>query len=60
MTEREVQYRCSFCDKERSAVKRMIAGARSVFICNECVDLANQILREETPDSPDPGWRRQP
>jgi ATP-dependent Clp protease ATP-binding subunit ClpX len=54
MTTHEAQYRCSFCNKERSAVKRMIAGPRDVFICNECVDLANQILREETPDSPDP------
>jgi ATP-dependent Clp protease ATP-binding subunit ClpX len=60
MTANEVHYRCSFCEKDHRAVKRLIAGPHGVFICNECVDLANEILREETPDLPGPGWRRQP
>ncbi len=40
--------RCSFCGKESSMVKRLIAGP-GVFICNECVDLCNSILEEELP-----------
>lgn len=39
-------YHCSFCDKASSEVIKLIAGPQ-VFICNECVDLCNEILREE-------------
>lgn len=39
--------RCSFCGKTQNQVKRLIAGP-NVTICNECVDLCNNILREET------------
>lgn len=37
---------CSFCGKNQDEVKKLIAGP-SVYICNECVDLCNEILREE-------------
>ena len=37
---------CSFCGKEQSKVKKLIAGP-NVYICNECVDLCNDILSEE-------------
>ncbi len=38
--------RCSFCGKSRTEVKRLIAGP-TVYICNECVDLCNDIMAEE-------------
>src|SRR5690554_3458990 len=37
---------CTFCGKNQHEVKKLIAGP-SVFICDECVDLCNDILREE-------------
>ena len=38
---------CSFCGKSQDDVKKLIAGP-SVYICNECVDLCNDIIDEET------------
>ena len=39
-------YRCSFCGKSQDEVKKLIAGP-SVYICDECVDLCNDIIVEE-------------
>ncbi len=41
---------CSFCGKSQHEVRKLIAGP-SVFICDECVDLCNDIIREEIQDS---------
>lgn len=38
---------CSFCGKSQHEVKKLIAGP-SVFVCDECVELCNDILKEET------------
>jgi len=38
---------CSFCGKNQEEVKKIIAG-NGVFICNECVALSQEIIREET------------
>jgi ATP-dependent Clp protease ATP-binding subunit ClpX len=38
---------CSFCGKSQNEVKKLIAGP-SVFVCDECVELCNDIIREET------------
>jgi ATP-dependent Clp protease ATP-binding subunit ClpX len=38
--------RCSFCGKSKDSVKKFISGP-SVYICNECVSLCNEILAEE-------------
>ena len=43
---------CSFCGKSQHEVKKLIAGP-SVFVCDECVDLCNDIIREETLESGD-------
>ncbi|WP_067869547.1 ATP-dependent protease ATP-binding subunit ClpX [Neptuniibacter marinus] len=40
---------CSFCGKSQDEVRKLIAGP-SVFICDECVDLCNDIIREEIQD----------
>ncbi len=39
---------CSFCGKSQHEVKKLIAGP-SVFICDECIELCNDIIREEVP-----------
>ena len=41
---------CSFCGKSQHEVRKLIAGP-SVFICDECVELCNDIIREEMQDS---------
>jgi ATP-dependent Clp protease ATP-binding subunit ClpX len=43
---------CSFCGKSQNEVKKLIAGP-SVFVCDECVDLCNDIIREESSDTPE-------
>jgi len=45
---------CSFCGKSQHEVRKLIAGP-SVFICDECVDLCNDIIREEIQDKPGTG-----
>jgi ATP-dependent Clp protease ATP-binding subunit ClpX len=43
---------CSFCGKSQHEVKKLIAGP-SVFICDECIELCNDIIRDEVPaDTP--------
>ena len=44
---------CSFCGKSQNDVRKLIAGP-SVFICDECVDLCNDIIREEILDQEQP------
>ncbi|MGM0535719.1 MAG: ATP-dependent Clp protease ATP-binding subunit ClpX [Pseudomonadota bacterium] len=41
---------CSFCGKNQNEVRKLIAGP-SVYICDECVDLCNDIIREEVLDA---------
>ena len=43
---------CSFCGKSQDEVKKLIAGP-SVYICNECVDLCNDIIEEEIKNDDD-------
>lgn len=42
---------CSFCGKSQHEVKKLIAGP-SVFICDECIDLCNDIIRDEATAEP--------
>ena len=42
--------KCSFCGKSQKQVKRLIAGP-GVYICDECIDLCNEIIEEELTDS---------
>ncbi len=50
---------CSFCGKSQHEVRKLIAGP-SVFICDECVDLCNDIIREELQESPGSNGDRLP
>ena len=38
---------CSFCGKSQNEVRKLIAGP-SVYVCDECVELCNDIIRDET------------
>ncbi len=43
---------CSFCGKSQNEVKKLIAGP-SVFVCDECVELCNDIIQEEAQEKPE-------
>ena len=49
--------RCSFCGKPQDAVAKLIAGP-GVYICDECVELCNDVLDEELPVEPDEAGAR--
>ena len=48
---------CSFCGKSQHEVKKLIAGP-SVFVCDECIELCNEIIRDELPATTEPGEGR--
>ncbi|MEE9492453.1 MAG: ATP-dependent Clp protease ATP-binding subunit ClpX [Gammaproteobacteria bacterium] len=50
---------CSFCGKSQHEVRKLIAGP-SVFICDECVELCNDIIREEMSEKPVDGQSKLP
>jgi ATP-dependent Clp protease ATP-binding subunit ClpX len=50
---------CSFCGKSQHEVRKLIAGP-SVFVCDECVELCNDIIREELEDHTDPSGMKLP
>ena len=50
---------CSFCGKSQHEVRKLIAGP-SVFICDECVELCNDIIREEMQDKATTGGDKLP
>ena len=50
---------CSFCGKSQHEVRKLIAGP-SVFICDECVELCNDIIREEMQDQSPAGSAKLP
>lgn len=50
---------CSFCGKSQHEVRKLIAGP-SVFICDECVELCNDIIREEMQDQSPTGSTKLP
>jgi len=50
---------CSFCGKSQHEVRKLIAGP-SVFICDECVELCNDIIREELEESHESGHAKLP
>ncbi|MHB8513198.1 MAG: ATP-dependent Clp protease ATP-binding subunit ClpX [Actinomycetota bacterium] len=44
--------KCSFCGKSQKQVKKLIAGP-GVYICDECIDLCNEIIEEELNENPE-------
>ena len=51
--------KCSFCGKSQKQVKRLIAGP-AVYICDECIDLCNDIIEEEEADPTEVGFDELP
>ena len=48
------ELKCSFCGKNQDGVKKLIAGP-NVFICDECIQLCNEIIAEEAIAAPSEG-----
>ncbi|MFV2038715.1 MAG: ATP-dependent Clp protease ATP-binding subunit ClpX [Acidimicrobiales bacterium] len=51
--------KCSFCGKSQKQVKKLIAGP-GVYICDECIDLCNEIIEEELSEPADVGFEKLP
>ncbi len=51
--------KCSFCGKSQNQVRKLIAGP-GVYICNECLDLCNEIMGEEFREEKEQGFRDLP
>ena len=51
--------KCSFCGKSQKQVKKLIAGP-GVYICDECIDLCNEIIEEELTEATDLGFEELP
>jgi ATP-dependent Clp protease ATP-binding subunit ClpX len=51
--------KCSFCGKSQKQVKKLIAGP-GVYICDECIDLCNEIIEEELSETSDLAWDELP
>ena len=49
MAKFDAHLKCSFCGKSQDQVRKLIAGP-GVYICDECIDLCNEILDEELVD----------
>src|SRR6187431_784593 len=47
----KVPYRCSFCGKSQEQVRKLIAG-QGVYICDECINLCQEIIEEEMLETP--------
>jgi len=55
MSDKKRKERCSFCHKSREQVQKLIAGGTdNVYICDECVELCNDILGEELKETIEP------
>ena len=59
MSKYDSHLKCSFCGKSQEQVRKLIAGP-GVYICDECVDLCNEILDEELLDSGTPATQPAP
>ena len=59
MSKYDSHLKCSFCGKSQEQVRKLIAGP-GVYICDECVDLCNEILDEELLDSNASGPQQTP
>ena len=44
------QFRCSFCNKTQDQVRKLVAGPKGVFICDECIEVCNEIMADEFED----------
>jgi ATP-dependent Clp protease ATP-binding subunit ClpX len=52
--------KCSFCGKSQKQVRKLIAGPAGVYICDECVELCNELVEEELNESSEGGLQELP
>ena len=52
--------KCSFCSKSQRQVRKLIAGPNNVYICDECIDLCNEIIEEEFAEAAEVAWEDLP
>ena len=45
---RTAEPQCSFCGKVKSEVGKLIAGPDDIFICDECIEICNQVIKQST------------
>ncbi len=53
-----VDLRCNFCGKSKDQVRKLVAGP-GVFICDQCIELCNEVIHTEGPPTPGPAVRSQ-
>jgi ATP-dependent Clp protease ATP-binding subunit ClpX len=51
---------CSFCSKSQHEVKKLISGPAGIFICDECVELCNEVIAGRLPKSAHPSLNEIP
>ena len=44
------QFRCSFCNKTQDQVRKLVAGPKGVYICDECIEVCTEIMEDEFED----------
>ncbi|MCW2912213.1 MAG: ATP-dependent Clp protease, ATP-binding subunit ClpX [Actinomycetia bacterium] len=52
--------KCTFCGKSQKQVRKLIAGPAGVYICDECVELCNELIEEELNESAEGGLQELP
>lgn len=50
---RDSRVKCSFCGKTEDQVRKLIAGPEGAYICDECIEICNEIIDEELADYPE-------
>ena len=53
MKESQEQLFCSFCGKPKELTKRLIAGPNGVYICDECIEICRDVMKEDSAKSED-------
>lgn len=54
---RKIKRQCSFCGKSENQVRKLVHGP-GVFICDQCVELCNEVVHAQAPPEPEPPVRR--
>lgn len=52
MATKSDEFHCSFCGKSQQQVRKLIAGRKGVYICDECTEICYDIIQEELADNP--------
>lgn len=47
---------CSFCGKSQNEVRKLIAGPKGIYICDECIDICNELIGDEVEDEFNAGY----